>query len=91
MKINNFILAFILGLTKAFDKIDHEIMIDKLFKTGFRGPFYEFFKNYFTDRHKLVKIGQFNSNIIKTNYGVPEGFILGPIFFNIYINEIGFI
>lgn len=63
----------------------------KLFMMTFRGPFHEFIKKCFTHRHQLVKMRECSTNLIKTNYDVPEWSVLGPIIFNKDIKELGLI
>lgn len=86
---NQIAIALFLDLSRAFDTIDHSVMLAKLYRMGFRGPFYTVLKSYFTNRFQMVKLNGQTSDRIKMNFGVPQGSTLGPLLFNIYINDIG--
>lgn len=86
---NEVALTLFLDLTREFDTIDRDVLICKLEGLGFRGPFTALFKNYFSDRKQTVKIEGKYSELRLTKYGVPQGSSLGPLLFNLYVNDLG--
>ena len=84
---SEYTLSIFLDLRKAFDTCNIEIMLKKLHHYGFRDTPLKWFKNYLTGRKQYVEINGFKSKEKTTSHGVPQGSILGPILFLIYIND----
>ena len=79
-----------IDLKKAFDTVDHDILIAKLCHYGVAGKELDWFKSYITDRKQCCKVNGHVSKLQDIKCGVPQGSCLGPLLFLIYVNDLPF-
>ena len=75
-------------LQKAFDTVDHQILLAKLNHYGIRGVSNDWFKSYLSNRNQYVSINGYESGLAALNCGVPQGSVLGSLLFLLYINDL---
>ena len=81
--------AFLLmDLRKAFDTVSHDILMHKLYHYGIRGPAFDLIVSYLSLRYQFKSVNNFNSNLRPVSIGVPQGSILGPLLFLVYVNHL---
>ena len=85
---NNITCGIFIDLKKAFDTVDHVILLKEFSYYGIRGLANDWFKSYLNNRHQFVSMNGYDSSKLIIKHGVPQDSMLGPLLFLIYINDL---
>ena len=84
----DYVIGIFLDFSKAFDTVNHSILLEKMYYYGIRGPALQWFSSYLSGRTQFVSYNGVQSNTKSIKCGVPQGSILGPLLFLLYINDL---
>ena len=81
---DHYMCGIFVDFQKAFDKVNHDILLSKLYYYGIRDTPFKLIKSYFTNRKQYTHINDSESTALISTHGVPQGSVLGPLLFFIY-------
>ena len=91
MDKNKYVITVFVDLQKAFDTVNIDLLLDKLYKMGCRGICYELLKSYSTNRQQYTSVNNSNSETAEVEVGVAQGSVLGPLQYLLYVHSLKYV